>query len=171
MARGPSSLRGGRSALGARRLAAVIAAGLVAIITMGGGGFIFQASASEFFAPHNPFAMAYTELYFTGPSGASNTVFFDYDLCSRFPPASTRFPKGATVKVQWDADGGGHFMCKKLSFYRTPKCGGRPYLTLALPAALKATGSGMSRTARHNVLTRRALTAAQVPVAVKCELA
>ncbi|CAI5957463.1 unnamed protein product [Closterium sp. NIES-64] len=177
-----------RSAL--RRFAALtLAAGLVALAVL-----VAPTTAGD----------AYLPLYFGAPSGTGIYLFrpgegedessfkvLIYDepssigngqaLCASVPQAGNRFAKVGVVRVRWDTSIGFLDMtCKRLTFFQTPRCRGRPYLALMHP---DKRGGRMSDDEMQAMLTcrqkctltvsaraaRRVLPPAQVSKSVKCE--
>ncbi|CAI5940032.1 unnamed protein product [Closterium sp. NIES-65] len=141
----------GRSAL--RRLAALtLAAGLVALAVL-----VAPTTASNAYFPPYPFAPSNTGIYVFsagGPERITDDKVLTYDdaLCASVPQGGNRFAKGAVVKVRWDTIGFKEYSCARLTFHRTPRCGGPPYLALVRP---DRQGAPMSSSDRRAMLTRR----------------
>ncbi|CAI7897592.1 unnamed protein product [Closterium sp. NIES-53] len=149
-----------RSAL--RRFAALtLAAGLVALASL-----VAPTTAGDAYFPPYFGAPSGTGIYFFRPGEAEDESSFKvliYDdpssfgtgqaLCAPVPQGGNRFAKGGVVRVRWDTSIGFlDLTCKRLTFHKTPRCGGRPYLALVRP---DKPGGQMSDDEMRAMLTRR----------------
>ncbi|CAI5526284.1 unnamed protein product [Closterium sp. Naga37s-1] len=165
-----------RSAL-CRFAALTLATGLVALAML-----VAPTTASSAYLPPYFGAPSGTGIYFFRPGEAEDESSFKvliYDepssfgngqaLCAGVPQAGNRFAKGGVVRMRWDTSIGFlNMACKRLTFFQTLRCGGRPYLALMRP---DKPGGRMSDDEMKAMLTRRVLFPAQVPKSVKCEFA